>query len=345
MVRRASFSYLLVSSLTLTLGLIWPAPALHAQIGAGEKEPVINKNKKKDKKEELPTQIREELPEPPQTLKAEATRLSFVSAPLSGRGLLSQQTRDALKALVLQAHGAQFIRLRAFVAGTGDLRRVPQLVSEMLNEKHLPLPVVTTVQAGALPLENAQVLIEATLQQKNAVNPDGLRFLTAEGATAAAAVAALKQAGELLQATCYVPSLEGRSAAEGVFLVQPQKLSSRAETTCEGVVRASGPGGERGTLVFSGAQMAFGYSEADARLAFERLDRTLKSAGTSLKSVVALNYYPLSRQLGELALKVGQGLQDPSRRPAGLRDVIFEGLPSIDGAFAVEVVAQSGTPN
>jgi hypothetical protein len=182
-------------------------PACAGQIGAGEKAPVINK--KKNKNDELPTQARGELPQPPLALAADAARLSFLVAPLSGRGLLSQQTKEALKFLILQARGAQFIRVRAFVAGTGDLRRVPQLVSEVFAEKHLSVPVVTTVEAGLLPLENAQVLIEATLQQSRLANPEGVRFVTAEGATAAAAVAQLKQSGELLRATCYVPALEG----------------------------------------------------------------------------------------------------------------------------------------
>ena len=321
-------------------------PACAGQIGAGEKAPVINK--KKNKNDELPTQARGELPRPPLALAADAARLSFLVAPLSGRGLLSQQTKEALKFLILQARGAQFIRVRAFVAGTGDLRRVPQLVSEVFAEKHLSVPVVTTVEAGLLPLENAQVLIEATLQQSRLANPEGVRFVTAEGATAAAAVAQLKQSGELLRATCYVPALEGRAPAEGmafVSFVQPQKLSSLAGTTCEGVTRAAGAGGVRGGLVFTSAQMAFGYAPADARLAFERLERTATSAGSSMKNAVVFNIYPLSRQLGEIAFEAGREYLDPAHSPAGLRGVVFEGLPSMDGAFAIEVVAASSARN
>ncbi len=342
MFRRPFSSVVVLVSVAVGIALL-TEHASARQIGAGEKAPVINK--KKNKNEELPNQARGELPQPPQVLAAEATRLSFLAAPLSGRGLLSQQTREALRFLILQARGAQFIRLRAFVAGTGDLRRVAQLVSEVFTDKHISLPVVTTVKAGLLPLENAQVLIEATLQQSRLVNPEGLRFITAEGATAEAALGRLKAAGELLRATCYVPALDGRTSPEGVSLVQPQKLSSRSCTTCEGVTRAAGPGGVRGGLVFTGAQMAFGYSEADARLAFERLERTATSAGSSVKNAVVLNFYPLSRQLGEIALEAGQRYLDPARNPAGLRGVVFEGLPSLDGSFAIEVVAASGARN
>src|SRR5208283_644153 len=337
---RRPLSFLVLSFLTaMGIALLAPSRAA-AQIGAGEKAPVIIK--KKNKNDELPTQARGELAQPPLARSADATRLSFLAAPLSSRGLLSQQTREALKYLIVQARGEQFIRLRAFVAGTGDLRRVPQLVSEVFSEKHLSLPVVTTVQAGSLSLDNAQVLMEATLQQRAVVNPDGLRFVTAAGETFDAALAGLKQAGELLQATCYVPSLEGRSPMEGVALIQPQHLSSLAGTVCEGVTRAAGPGGVRGGLLFTGAQMAFGYSVADARLAFERLEKTLAGAGSSLKSAVVFNVYPLSRQLGEMALQAGQAYLDPAHSPAGLRGVVFAGLPSMDGAFAIEAVAAAG---
>jgi enamine deaminase RidA (YjgF/YER057c/UK114 family) len=111
------------------------------------------------------------------------------------------------------------------------------------------------------------------------------------------------------------------------------------------VTRAAGAGGVRGGLVFTGAQMAFGYTQADARLAFERLERTAKSAGSSVKNAVVLNFYPLSRQLGETALAAGREYLDPARSPAGLRGVVFEGLPSMDGSFAIEVIAASGARN
>ena len=77
----------------------------------------------------------------------------FHISPLSGKGLLSQQTRDALKAILKANGGAPVIHLRAFVAGSGDLRRVPQIVSEVFTAKKMPLPSVSVVLAGGLPLE------------------------------------------------------------------------------------------------------------------------------------------------------------------------------------------------
>ena len=69
-----------------------------------------------------------ELPkDPPAVAVGETSRLVFHVSPLSAKGLLSQQTRDALKAILKANGGAPVIHLRAFVAGSGDVRRVPQI--------------------------------------------------------------------------------------------------------------------------------------------------------------------------------------------------------------------------
>ena len=308
------------------------------QIGAGEK-PAVIRPQKKDKKKELPNQALEELPQPPLVLPADGTKLSFLAAPVSNHGLLSQQTRDGLKWLIAQARGAQFVRIRAFVAGSGDLRRVPQLVSETFADKHLSLPVVVTVQVGALPLEGAQVQMEATLQQGRPVNPGGVRFATAEAESSEAALAKLKESGELMRATCYVPSIEGRAPAEGVVWIQPQRLPAQTTTSCEGVTRNAAPSGSAQGLVITGAQLAFSYSEEDAKLAYERLERTLNGANSTLKNAVFLSFYPLSSQLAEQARHTGASYIDPARAPAGIRTIVFEGLPAMDGSFAIEAVA------
>jgi len=318
--------------------------AVAMQIGAGDKPPVI-RPPKKDKKTELPNQALEQLPQLPLALPADGTRLSFLSAPLSGNGLLSQQTREALKWMLAQSHGAQFIRIRAFVAGSGDLRRVPQLVSETFADRHLALPVVVAVQVGALPLEGAQVQLEAVLQQGHAVNPGGVGFSAIEAKSSEAALAKFKQAGELLRAICYVPAVEGHTPLEGVVWIQPQRLPAQSMTWCEGVVRLAGPAVASQALIFSGAQLAFSYSEEDARLAYERLEKTLKSANSTLKNAVFVSFYPLSSQLAELARRTGTSYLDAAREPEGIRKTVFEGLPSMDGAFAIEAVATVSNPN
>src|SRR5580700_8129859 len=114
--------------------------------------------------------------DPPMVAVGEPRRLVFHVWPLSAKGLLSQQTREALKAILKANGGAPVVHIRAFVAGSGDLRRVPQIVSEVLAEKKMPLPSVSVVQAGGLPLEGAQVVLEAVSQAKRDVNPGGLTF-------------------------------------------------------------------------------------------------------------------------------------------------------------------------
>jgi enamine deaminase RidA (YjgF/YER057c/UK114 family) len=333
---------LFISANFVFLGCACLCPAM--QIGAGDKPPVI-RPPKKDKKTELPNQALEQLPQPPLALPADGTKLSFLAAPLSNSGLLSQQTRDALKWMIGQARGAQFVRLRAFVAGSGDLRRIPQLIGEAFAEKHLSLPVVIALQVGALPLEGAQVQLEAILQQGRAVNPGGVSFAAFGAESSQDALAKLKQAGELLRATCYVPALEGHAPLEGVVWIQPQRLPAQTTTWCEGVVRLAGAAMPAQPLAFSGAQLAFSYSEEDARLAYERLEKTLKSANSTLKNAVFLSFYPLSAQLAELARRTGPSYLDSAHRPAGVRTVVFEGLPSMDGSFAIEAIATVSSPN
>jgi enamine deaminase RidA (YjgF/YER057c/UK114 family) len=333
---------LFIPAIVAFSGCAFQCPAM--QIGAGEK-PAVIRPPKKDKKAELPNQALEPLPRLPLILPADGTKLSFLSAPLTNNGLLSQQTRDELKWMIAQAHGGQFVRIRAFVAGSGDLRRIPQLVSEAFSDKHLSLPVVVTLQVGGLPLEGAQVQLEATLQQTRPINPGGVRFAAFEAESSAAALAELKQAGELLQATCYVPSVEGRAPAEGAVWIQPQRLPNQTTTWCEGAVRLAAPAVPAQALVFTSAQLAFSYSEDDARLAYERLEKTLKSANSTLKNAVFLSFYPLSSQLAELARRTGTPYLDPSREPAGVRKIVFEGLPAMDGSFAIEAVATVSNPN
>jgi enamine deaminase RidA (YjgF/YER057c/UK114 family) len=88
-------------------------------------------------------------------------------------------------------------------------------------------------------------------------------------------------------------------------------------------------------VVLTGGQDSFGYQEADARLAFERLKKSLEQAGTAPKNVAYADYYPLSPGLGAQVRKVrGEFFDHPA-----VTMLIFEGLPSMDAGFAVDVVA------
>ena len=128
-------------------------------------------------------------------------------APLTGKGLLSAQVRDGLKFLMRENRGT-IVKLRAFVAGTGDMRRVGTIVSEVFGEKRLPLPTVTTLQAGGLPMEGAQVVLESVAVEKKAPNPHGVVFL--QTMSIEQIEAALRSVGlgggRVQRATCFVPA-------------------------------------------------------------------------------------------------------------------------------------------
>lgn len=282
-----------------------------------------------------------ELPkDPPMVAIGETRRLVFHVSPLSTKGLLSQQTREALKAILKDNGGAPVIHIRAFVAGSGDLRRVPQIVSEVFTEKKWPLPSVSVVQAGGLPLENAQVVLEAVSQAKKEVNADGLMFVEAQ--TAASLEKSLDQLASrlggamALRVSCFVSAIgnpaviPARFPSAAVDLVQTQRAPARAEASCEAVAR--GGNIKSAKLAFTGTQVAFGSDEKAATLAFQRIDRDLSEAGIEPADIIATNIYPLSTRIGELARKV--------RSTAGTVTVTpFEGIASIDGSFAVDAIA------
>src|SRR5580698_748785 len=117
----------------------------------------------------------------PSAVEGDPRHLTFYVTPLSSKGLLSKQVRDALTALSHEAKGDPILRIRAFVAGSGDSRRVRDLVSGFFTDHKLPLPVLSLVHAGVLP-EDSQVVMEAIAAGKKENNPQGLAFLAAQPA-------------------------------------------------------------------------------------------------------------------------------------------------------------------
>lgn len=343
-----------------------------------------------DKKKKEETQTLELPKEPPAAIIAEAQRLSFQVVPLSARGLLSQQVRNGLKWLLTESRGATIVKLRAFVAGSGDTRRVQAIVSETFTERRLPLPALSVVQVGPLPLEGAQVALESVAVEKKAVNPNGLAFLSGQGAAVdqplepmlplvqkslARLRTAIEAAGlrpdDVLRATCYLSSLDDLSAVRqrvyaefpraALDFVQPMREPSQSLAECEAVARLRQPPAEPlvflnppglpgspdrseialvgpRRLAFTGAQLAFGLHDTDARLAFQRLAKTLEGAGASSSRVAVANVYPLSRSIAELVRKARPGFFDRARPPSGTM-LPFQGLPSVDASFAVEAIA------
>lgn len=278
--------------------------------------------------------------DPPMVAIGETRHLVFHVSPLSTKGLLSQQTRDALKAVLKANGGATVIHIRAFVAGSGDLRRVPQIVSEVFTEKKMALPSVSVVQAGGLPLENAQVVIETVSAAKREVNPDGLTFVEPQPAAsiekALDGLASRLGGAVPLRVSCFVSAINDAAVISAKFpssavnLVQTQRLPDHSEASCEAVAR--GGNIKASKLAFTGTQVAFGTDEKAARLAFQRIERDLSEAGIDPADIIATNIYPLSARIGELARK--------ARTTPGTMTVIpFEGIASVDGSFAVDAMA------
>jgi len=236
--------------------------------------PTAPAQRKKDKKKEEITQTLEVLPDPPSALKVETARLAFHVSPLTSKGLLSQQVRDGIKALQRVNGGGQIVRLRAWVAGTGDMRRVPSIVSEEFTEKRQPLPVVNVIQVGLLPLDGAQVLLEAWSVAKKTQNPHGLAFLSGEAGTADidtanpnmkvahlaekavrdlnTDLASLKlEAKDVLKVTCLATSLEDYNDARlkvtqafpqaALAYVQIQRSPASHVVECEAIARLREP--------------------------------------------------------------------------------------------------------
>ena len=339
--------------------ILFTVAAALASLAWGQPERPIRIDKR-EKKEPL-TQALEAVPDPPAAIAGETAKLVFHVSPLSGKGLLSQQIRDALKAIDKANAGATLIKVRAFVAGNGDLRRVQQIVSEDFSEKRRPLPAVSTVQVGGLPLEGAQVVIEAVSLDKKAVNPNGLGFFSgARTANLTDAIqqlqeAASKASATMMRTTCFVHSLDGAAAARqqiaaafsgaAVNLVQLTRLGVEPLALCEGVGRLTAapaqavslqPGAalvKASSIVFTGIQMAFRREEADLRLMFERSRKTVegvKGSDIVFASIYALNRTTADRMPALMKDTLGQG---------AMTGLIIEGLPSLDAAVAVEVIA------
>ena len=233
----------------------------------------VAQKKPKPKKEEI-TQTLQLPKELPGAVTGETRRLTFHVTPLSARGLLSAQVRDALKALTHETGGNPVLKIRAFVAGSGDLRRVRDLVSEVFTDRKLPLPALSLIQSGGLPLEGAQVVLEAISAGKKEVNPHGLVFFTAPVVTSdnpldpVAPLAAqsldrlkvaLKTAGsepaDVVRVTCFLSSLENLAATRKLVeadypraalnYVQNQRSPVRALAACEAVARLTRNTGAR----------------------------------------------------------------------------------------------------
>jgi len=267
---------------------------------------------------------------------------------------------------------------------------VQTIVSDTFTDRHLPLPVLSVIQVGSLPMAGAQVALESVAVARKEVNPSGLAFLAGQAAVApdrtfqmaplaeqslrqlgtALAAAGLGKA-DVLRTTCFLTSLDDAAAVRqkvavefpqaASAIVQLQREPHRSVVECEAVARLRAPpaqpvqylnpeGLDRSPnysqvalvaaprLAFSSTQMAFGYKDNDARLAFQRLDKALQQVRTSLGQVIMVNFYPLTGPISEMIRRVRFEFYNKAAPPAATL-LEFQGLPSLDASFAVDVIA------
>jgi enamine deaminase RidA (YjgF/YER057c/UK114 family) len=125
----------------------------------------------------------------------------------------------------------------------------------------------------------------------------------------------------------------GRLAApprEPLEFLNPPGVGSSPQSSAIALVGAR-------RVALSGAQLAFGTSADDARLAFQRLGKSLEQVTGSYDNTAVAEIYSLTRAAGDLARKVGSGFFDKPSPPA-VTALPFEGLPSMDASFAVDVI-------
>ena len=223
-----------------------------------------------DQEEESRTQVLKLPPEPAAALTAESTRLVFGVATPRTRGLLSKQVRDTVKSLSRSLKHARIIRLRAFVASSGDARCVRQEVGEFYEKKKQPLPTLSVVQVGRLPVPGSQVVFEYVAEGREPRNPYGLVFVSGQTVTAPEPtlnVAPLARQSldriqrdlsglgttppQVLLATCYCSSLMDGSQVHlamtkafpgaQVNLMQLRRSYTQGSVSCDAVARLMQP--------------------------------------------------------------------------------------------------------
>ena len=122
-------------------------------------------------------------------------------------------------------------------------------------------------------------------------------------------------------------------------------MAAPQSVACEAVARASAATASTPGLValntaravFTGTQIAYGFTDDDARLAFQRLDRVLEGLGANLKNAAEIGVYPLSPSIAAQTRKVGGEFLNPMS--TAVWEIPFESVPGLDASFAVEAVA------
>ncbi len=320
------------------------------------------------KNQEPKTQVLPLPPELPKALLADTASLDFHISPLLRTGGLSAQIRQSLNDLIRDTRGETIIKLRAFVAGAGDARRVQAEAADLFTDRKLPLPALTVLQVGALGQETAQVVIEAVVSTHKTVNPDGLAFFAGQnGSSFEEALRQLRESvsaaavapDHILTCTCFTSQIgnydAARSAVQSAFpstainVVQAVRDPANDASMCEAVGQLTeAPAGpvvllkkSRVTfvntpqLIFTGLQLSFGSFLDDAHEAFVRLQRTA-SALQPISAPVEVNAFSLDAYASSALRKM------TSFPPSAFTAQTVEGLPAIDASGGIEAILAPG---
>ncbi len=327
--------------------------------------PAAGSGNQKKKNTEPKSQVLPLPPQPPMALKADTETLDFHLSPLLKTGGLASQIRQSLNDLIRDTHGETIVKLRAFVAGAGDARRVEAEVSRLFTDHKLPLPVLTVLQVGALGEDAAKVVIEATVATHRVTNPNGLAFFAGQsGDSLSAAVAQLKESARavsvapenILTATCFTSRLDnfesvgagiaGSFPHANVNLVQAVRDPVNDTSSCQAIGQLSKPPSEapvvllkeRRTalvnakqLVLTGLQLSFGSFLDDAHEAFVRLQHSA-SALDDVEAPVEVNVFSLDPSGGSALRKT------TAVPPSTFTVQTIEGLPSVDATAGIEAI-------
>lgn len=298
-------------------------------------------------------------------LAANTDGLDFHISPLLKTGGLGAQIRLSLNELIRDTRGETIVKLRAFVAGAGDARRVQAETAAIFTEHKLPLPVVSILQVGGLGQEAAQVVIEAVVATRRTVNPNGLAFLVGRtGNSLADAVERLKQdigqialpPDRVLSCTCFTSRIEDYTATRGlvqaafpktaITVVQAVRDPLTDVSTCQAVGQLMQPPAEGPVvmlpkaravlvnspqLVFTGLQLTFGSFLDDAHESFSRLQRSALAVAAE-EAPVQVNAFSINPY-------ASSALQKSTAVPLSTFNVqMVEGLPAVDASGGLEAV-------
>jgi hypothetical protein len=328
-------------------------------------------NAQKRKNQEPKSQVLPLPPEPPMALAVDTNSIDFHISPLLRTGALSAQIRQSLNDLIRDTRGETIVKLRAFVAGSGDARRVQSEVTELFTEHRLPLPVLSILQVGALGQESAQVVIEAVVGGHKTVNPNGLAFLFGQkGSSLEKAAHQLRDSAsaagvlpeQVLTCTCFTSHIDNldtaRSSIRALFpktalnIVQAVRDPLSDASMCEAVGQPANPPSapvvqlqfvnttlvNSPQLIFTGLQLTFGNFLDDAQQAFLRLEKTA-AAVQPVQTPVQVNAFTLDASAGSALRKTN------SLAPGVFTAQTVEGLPAIDAAAGIEAVLAPGVPS